>query len=161
MKIVVIDNGTKYGKLTIIREVKQIWFKRMFECECLCWRIKDISIDSLRNWTKSCWCLVIEKNKEKRTHWETKTKFYGIWRWSRERCNNTNSKDYKNYGGRWIRHHWDRYEDFNRDMYESYLEHTKNNDYTSLDRIDVDWHYCKENCRWADRITQQNNRRTI
>lgn len=28
----------------------------------------------------------------------------------------------------------------------------------SIDRIDWNWNYCKENCRWADKFTQNNNR---
>jgi len=46
---------------------------------------------------------------------------------------------------------WEDFRNFYRDMGER-------PEGTSLDRIDPYGNYCKENCRWVDYITQENNR---
>lgn len=69
--------------------------------------------------------------------------------------------DEYSYKSRGIKNLWNNYSEFKNDMYESFLIHLKERGrvQTSLDRIDNDGHYCKENCRWTDWKTQNNNKR--
>lgn len=98
------------------------------------------------------------------THWMSKTRFYSLWCWILKRCYNTKTSNYYLYWWRWISVCWRRlkFENFRDDMYDSYLEHCslvwlKN---TTIDRIDSNKNYHKENCRWATLKEQARSKRT-
>jgi hypothetical protein len=69
------------------------------------------------------------------------------------RCENQNSKDYKYYGGRGIRCLWKSLHSFMNDM------GIRPSAELSLDRIDNNGDYCKDNCRWATKREQTINAR--
>ena len=70
--------------------------------------------------------------------------------------------DFKRYGGRGISSDsWKYFIDFYDDMYESYLEHVSQygEKETTLERINNNDDYRKDNCRWATLSEQQSNTR--
>lgn len=98
--------------------------------------------------------MAVNKNRED-------YRFYKIWADMKQRCTNPNCPSFYNYGGRGIQYDlkWMCYENFKSDMYPSYLKHVANFGVkqTTLDRIDVNDHYYKNNCRWANRTEQRVN----
>lgn len=96
----------------------------------------------------------IDKNRED-------FRFYKIWADMKQRCSNPKCKKYTLYGGRGISYsdNWFAYDGFKRDMYSSYLKHVEEfgEKQTTLDRIDANCSYSKENCRWATYQEQRMN----
>lgn len=99
------------------------------------------------------------------THGDSLEVFYRKWRSIKARCKNKKFPSYKRYGGRGIKicDRWLKYENFKEDMYKSYLEHAKlyGKDNTTIERINNDGNYCKENCKWITWKEQYENKSNI
>ena len=119
----------------------------------VCSREKTITWRSFNNGSstkhKSCMYLVPRDD-----HFHSK--FKGMIK----RTSNEKYENYHNYGGRGITCEYKYYIDFYDDFYESYLEFASENgeENTTIDRINVNESYCKNNIRWATPKQQANNR---
>ena len=125
----------------------------LFKCYCGTeFKAQATSIKSGR--TKSCGCFKKECSK---THGLRKHRLYLAWYHMLDRCNNIESDNYKYYGARGIKvcESWYDVKTFIDDMYPSYIEGL------SIDRINNDLGYNKDNCRWTTKSVQTRNTRKL
>lgn len=134
------------------------WKSILRVCRCKCGNVVLRTTSHLNEKVlHSCWC------RWWKYHHQTGTHFYRKYQEAKKRCSNPKVDSYRYYGGRWIKFRWDSFEDFRKDMYQSYVDHIRKfwEKNTSLDRIDNNEDYCKENCRRATLQEQSCNRRNI
>ena len=132
--------------------------RKKYICECACGVIKEVDGRNLTSGTsKSCGCTLSENTRERfLKHGMVGTPTYSSWANMKQRCSNPNSGEWEAYGGRGIKllDGWDEFENFYEDMGEA-------PEGLSIDRIDVNGHYCKENCRWSNQGVQSHGRRKL
>lgn len=90
-------------------------------------------------------------------HGYAKTRIYSIWVMMRQRCYNTNNKDFYNYGAVGIKV----CDEWLRDC-TAFIKWAMKNGYDealTLDRIDPYGNYEPNNCRWATIKEQANNKK--
>ena len=160
-----ISVGQRFGRLLVKEKhpERHRGYHVQWVCFCDpehggCGKTTQVTTGNLNRGTQSCGCLIREAIvKSKVTHGLTKTTEYRIWRGIVQRCHNENHDHYTDYGGRGITmcEEWrNDFMVFLRDMGpRPSAKHT-------LDRKENNKGYCKDNCRWATMLEQQNNKRT-
>ena len=150
--------GVRFGRLTALHPVPRTQkdHSLRWACRCDCGNLKEIRGDKLRSGAAmSCGCLRAEVAKERNTtHGLSRTREYYTWASMHRRCGDPNHRAYKHYGGRGVTvcPEWSDFLIFLSDMGERPSE-------TTLDRVDNNRGYSKENCRWATWAEQVSNTR--
>lgn len=167
--------GKRFGRLTVLKKVdppEHLKDKKStyLLCECTCGNTKIVQKQKLTNGhTVSCGChraeIASKKMKASKTITGLSgTKFYRIWYYMKKRCTDPDYDEYENYGAKGIKiaEEWLDFENFMKDMYDSYIafEEKHGEGSATLSRIDPDGDYTKDNCKWVTQSEKSRNKRS-
>lgn len=142
----------KYARWTLVENEGRWW-----KCRCDCGNVKWVEGRNVRaGKSKSCGCYQKEMSWVVRptARSKTETRTWHCWRDMIRRCHQKHRRDYADYGAKGIRvsKEW-------RASFQTFVSDMGlKPDGLTLDRIDNTKGYNKENCRWATRAQQYNNR---
>jgi hypothetical protein len=119
-------------------------------CRCICGLEKLVRKSHFGKESLSC------RTCSNKTHGDSKTKLYRVFRGMHERCYDVKNKNYYMYGERGISvcKEWSEWEIFKKWALENGYAHG-----LSIDRINHNGNYEPSNCRWATSKEQAQNTR--
>ncbi|ECO0419392.1 hypothetical protein DFV33_04705 [Salmonella enterica subsp. enterica serovar Bareilly] len=151
--------GKTFGRLTVLNR-DTTWKGTRVKWVCLCTCGKRTSVagsNLLKGTTSSCGCLAKELLVERSTtHGLSRSPEYGVWNAMINRCCNSNSANFGNYGGRGISvcERWkSSFENFIADMGR------RPSNKHSIERVNNNGNYEPGNCIWATTTEQLSNKR--
>lgn len=150
--------GQRFGRLVVVGYSHRNAGRKLYwHGKCDCGKSHIAQGTNLKNGNiKSCGCLQKETiGSLNYKHGMRNTTTYVSWERMKQRCLNPNYKWFKDYRGRGITicKEWiDSFENFLSDMGERPAG-------MSIDRIDNEKGYYKDNCKWSTRLEQNNNKR--
>lgn len=163
-------SGSVYGFLTVLFQDGLNEKNRMvYSCGCSCGAVVHMTKEQLQR-VQSCRKCSFERTRPARSAANTKhghsdrrvngkkvpgSPTYQSWLSMKQRMTNPNSDSFGNYGAiLTIDPRWMKFENFLADM-------GPRPENTSIDRIENNEGYYKQNCRWATRLDQNRNRKPL